>query len=76
MVKTTVQNNLEQALEEAHLVCSREGDTSPACAARWDIVEELQAALAHHRAQQPSGSTFEDFCNENPDSLECRIYDV
>ena len=76
MVETTVQKNLEQALEEAHVVCSREGDASPACAARWDVVEELQAALAHHRAKQTSGSTFEDYCNENPDSLECRIYDV
>ena len=76
MVKTTVQRNLEQALEEAHTVCSLEGDSSPACAARWDVVEELQAALAHHRAKQPKGSTFEEYCEQHPDSFECRIYDV
>ena len=77
MVKTTVQHNLEQALEEAHLVCSRQGDASPECAASWDVVEELQAALAHRRARESSAaSSFEQYCEEHPDSFECRIYDV
>ena len=76
MVQAVVQGKLEQALIDAHTVCAIEGDTSPACAARWDIVEELHAALAHERAKMKTKSALLDYCSEYPDALECRIYDV
>ena len=76
MVQAVVQENLQKARAEAQQVCSIQGDTSPACAASWDVVEELQAALAHHRENHSHPSVFEDYCSENPDSFECRVYDV
>ena len=76
MVRTAVLADLEKAREEAHQVCSLQGETSPACAASWDVVEELQATLAHHRANTSATSVFQNYCDENPDSFECRIYDV
>lgn len=76
MVRTAVLANLEKAREEAHQVCSLQGNSSPACAASWDVVEELQAALAHHRANHSVEGVFQQYCDENPDSFECRIYDV
>lgn len=76
MIQAVVQEHLEKARSEAQEVCSLQGDQSPACAASWDVVEELQAALAHHREQNVKKSVFEDYCNEYPDADECRIYDI
>jgi len=42
----------------------------------WDIVEELQAELAHQRAKKPEKTYFEEYCQENPDAFEARIYDT
>ncbi|MCM1981481.1 Calvin cycle protein CP12 [Lyngbya confervoides] len=76
MVSAVDQEALSLAIEDAHSVCSLEGHTSPACAARWDIVEELQAALAHHRVQHPQVSSLDRFCEAHPEAQECRMYDV
>ncbi len=76
MVIATVQKQLESALDDARSVCSLEGNTSPACAVHWDIVEELHAALAHHREISPKSNSLDQFCAEFPDALECRLYDA
>ncbi|MEM9135949.1 MAG: Calvin cycle protein CP12 [Cyanobacteria bacterium P01_F01_bin.42] len=76
MVRTVVQADLEKAREEAQRVCSLKGDSSPDCVASRDVVEELQAALAHHRVSQSASAAFHQYWDDNPDSLECRIYDV
>ncbi|MFN7865556.1 MAG: CP12 domain-containing protein [bacterium] len=57
-------------------VCAEKGGNSPDCAAAWDIVEELQAELAHQRAKKPEKTYFEEYCQENPDAFEARIYDT
>jgi hypothetical protein len=44
---TELQNQIEQEREKARAICSINGATSPECAAAWDAVEELQAAVAH-----------------------------
>jgi hypothetical protein len=41
----------------------------------WDIVEELQAEAAHQRAEVLQKTAFEQYCEENPDALEARLYD-
>lgn len=46
---------------------------------RWDNVEELSAAAAHKKvafANDPvSSDPLEQFCDDNPDADECRVYD-
>lgn len=46
---------------------------------RWDNVEELSAAAAHKKvafANDPvSNDPLEQFCDDNPDADECRVYD-
>jgi len=42
-----------KARDIARAVCAEKGGNSPDCAAAWDIVEELQAELAHQRAKKP-----------------------
>ncbi|MEB3292867.1 MAG: Calvin cycle protein CP12, partial [Synechococcales bacterium] len=55
-------------------VCDVSGATSKECAAAWDAVEELQAEASHQRQTKPK-TAFEKFCDENPESAECRVYD-
>lgn len=72
--------SLEQAIQEAtiqaRLACQNEGNQSGACAVAWDIVEELQAERSHRKQNEPVKRSLEQYCDENPDAAECRIYDV
>lgn len=65
---------IEKEREEARRVCDAQGGTSPECAAAWDAVEEVQAAAAHKK-QQPQKTSFEVYCDNNPEAAECRVYD-
>jgi hypothetical protein len=65
-----------KARDIARAVCAEKGANSPDCAAAWDVVEELQAELAHQRAKKPEKTYFEEYCQENPDAFEARIYDT
>lgn len=69
-----IQEQIDQELENARAVCDTQGSTSKECAAAWDAVEELQAE-ASHRKQEKQKNSFEQYCDDNPDAVECRIYD-
>lgn len=71
---TNIQKQIEQERDQAREVCDINGATSGACAAAWDVVEELQAEASHQRQTKPKNS-FERYCDDNPDAAECRIYD-
>ncbi|MGB8702139.1 MAG: Calvin cycle protein CP12 [Thermosynechococcaceae cyanobacterium] len=75
LLSTHLHQEIQQAVESAHDVCQTTGSTSSACAVAWDIVEELHAAVAHARSKGPQNS-LEEFCNNNPDAVEARIYDI
>ena len=49
-----IEDEIDVARQEARKVCEDQGATSPACAAAWDVVEELQATAAHQRATKKS----------------------
>lgn len=70
-----IEDRLDVAREEARAVCAAKGATSPECAAAWDEVEELQAAAADKRQAEKKPSSLEAYCADNPDALECRIYE-
>ena len=70
-----LEDRLDAARDEARAVCAEKGATSPECAAAWDTVEELQAAASHKRQEKKTTSSLEEYCANNPDALECRIYD-
>ncbi len=69
-----IQNKIDQELAEARAVCDVNGSNSPECAAAWDAVEELQAEASHQKQTKPKNS-FEQYCSDNPEAAECRIYD-
>jgi hypothetical protein len=71
-----IHNQIEKEREQARAVCDIKGGSSSECAAAWDAVEELQAEAAHQRSKEGSPKTsFEKYCDANPDADECRVYD-
>jgi CBS domain-containing protein len=71
-----LEKRIQQAIAEARAICEREGATSRAGAIAWDTVEELQAEAAHQRAERLPKTAFEVYCEEFPEALEARMYDV
>jgi CBS domain-containing protein len=71
-----LDENIQKALENARTICAKKGAKSADCAAAWDMVEELQAEAAHQRAKKLEKSYFDEYCEENPDAYESRVYDT
>lgn len=71
---TALEVELQQEIEQARTACELNGPVSDQCAAAWDAVEEMQAALSHSKIVEKSA--FEVYCDQNPEADECRIYDV
>lgn len=72
-VAPTLEKAIQDAIAEARETCDLEGSSSGACAVAWDIVEELQAECSHRKVKRNS---LERYCDEHPDAVECRVYDV
>lgn len=75
MAMSDLQKQIEQERENARAVCDVAGATSGECAAAWDAVEELQAEASHQRQTTKQKNSLEQYCDENPDAVECRVYD-
>jgi CBS domain-containing protein len=71
-----LEQRIQDAIVQARAVCAEKGVNSPECAEAWDEVEELQAEAAHQRAEKYQKTAFEQYCEENPDALEARVYDT
>ena len=72
---TDLKDQIIKEREKAREVCSTEGKTSGDCAVAWDVVEELQAEASHQRQNHPEKNSLEQYCDNNPDALECRVYE-
>ncbi|MEL6221647.1 MAG: Calvin cycle protein CP12 [Cyanobacteria bacterium J06627_8] len=70
---SNINEQIEKEKEIAREVCSTDGSGAD-CAAAWDAVEELQAEASHQR-DQPAKNSLEEYCSDNPEAAECRIYD-
>ncbi len=70
------KETIQEAIESARAICAEIGHTSPECAAAWDAVEEMQAEAAHQRARKLVKTAIEEYCEENPDAFEARMYDT
>jgi len=70
-----LEEMIQEALVNARRVCAEKGASTHECAAAWDVVEELQAEAAHQRNEKPRVNYFEEYCQENPNAFEARMYD-
>jgi CBS domain-containing protein len=71
----TLSKEIQKAIENARAVCAEKGAASKECAVAWEVVEELQAEASHQQARTHK-SAFEEYCEEFPEALEARMYDV
>jgi len=69
-----IEDRIEQAREAAHEAGEKFGKTSPEFAVAMEILEELRQESGHQRSAQPQNS-LERFCDDNPESPECLLYD-
>jgi CP12 domain len=72
---SNIENQIKAERDQAREVCEIKGDGSVECAAAWDAVEELQAEASHQRQKGNVKSSFEQYCDANPEADECRVYD-
>ncbi|MDX2100304.1 MAG: Calvin cycle protein CP12 [Leptolyngbyaceae cyanobacterium bins.59] len=70
-----LEDRIQKAVEEAHVITEQYGSTSKESAVAWDTVEELHAEAAHQRASHEGKTAFDDYCEEFPEAPEARIYD-
>jgi hypothetical protein len=74
---SSIKDALQESIREAEEVCAAEGGSGE-CAAAWDTVEELSAAISHKRdgeASAESKDPLEKFCKDAPEADECRVYE-
>ncbi|OLP15849.1 hypothetical protein BST81_24335 [Leptolyngbya sp. 'hensonii'] len=71
---SNIEQKIEQERDQARAVCEVSGENSGECAAAWDAVEELQAEASHQREVKQKNS-LEQYCDANPEAVECRVYD-
>jgi len=70
-----IHQKIQEERDEARQVCEVKGDGSVECAAAWDAVEELQAEASHQREKGSDKNSFQQYCDDNPEAAECRVYD-
>jgi hypothetical protein len=68
----TLAERIEAARQEVADLCQTKGADSPECAVAQDNLEELLAAKSH---QQPVKNSLQQYCEDNPDADECRLYE-
>jgi CBS domain-containing protein len=68
-----LEEQLENEIKQTRAVCAEKGIRSEQCAAAWDAIEELQAEIAHQRAEKVVKTALEEYCDEYPEAKE--IYD-
>ncbi|ESW35170.1 hypothetical protein PHAVU_001G212900 [Phaseolus vulgaris] len=71
-----ISEKVEESIKQAQEACA--GDpTSGECVAAWDEVEELSAAASHARDKQKEKDSdpLENYCKDNPETIECKTFD-
>ncbi|XP_027352015.1 calvin cycle protein CP12-2, chloroplastic [Abrus precatorius] len=75
-VPESISEKVEESIKNAQEACA--GDpTSGECVAAWDEVEELSAAASHARDKQKEKDSdpLENYCKDNPETIECKTFD-
>ncbi|XP_072981381.1 calvin cycle protein CP12-3, chloroplastic [Typha angustifolia] len=78
MREETLSEMIEKKVAEAMEACDgEEAKGSEGCRVAWDEVEEVSQAKAdlRRRIAESDADPLEPFCNQNPDTDECLVYD-
>lgn len=72
--KPDLTGKVAESIKSAEEACA--GDpVSGECAAAWDEVEELAAAVSHAKDKAKESDPLEEYCKDNPETNECRTYE-
>ncbi|MCF2150922.1 CBS domain-containing protein [Desmonostoc muscorum LEGE 12446] len=63
-----LEQQLQDEIKKARAICDQKGIHSEECAAAWDVIEELQAEMAHQRDEKVMKTAFEEYCDEYPEA--------
>ncbi|KAM5574047.1 calvin cycle protein CP12-3, chloroplastic [Rosa sericea] len=66
---------IEKKVLEAKQVCGEGDPITDECKVAWDEVEEVSQAKADLRLKMKDSDPLESFCQDNPETDECRIYE-
>lgn len=69
-----LSDNVEKSIKDAEAACTDDSASSE-CAAAWDVVEEVSAAASHAKDKAKATNPLDEYCKDNPEGEECRIYD-
>ncbi|TVU47333.1 hypothetical protein EJB05_06929, partial [Eragrostis curvula] len=69
-----LSSKVSESIKQAQETCA-DDPVSGECVAAWDEVEELSAAASHARDRQKGADPLEEFCKDNPETDECRMYE-
>ncbi|KAG1371352.1 Calvin cycle protein CP12-2, chloroplastic [Cocos nucifera] len=70
-----ISEKVAESIKKAEEACEGNAESGE-CAAAWDEVEELSAAASHARDKlKGSSDPLENYCKDNPETEECRIYE-
>ncbi|GJN08090.1 hypothetical protein PR202_ga25978 [Eleusine coracana subsp. coracana] len=69
-----LSNKVSESIKQAQETCA-DDPVSGECVAAWDEVEELSAAASHARDRNKGADPLEEFCQDNPGTDECRMYE-
>ncbi|AKG20572.1 CBS domain-containing protein [Calothrix sp. 336/3] len=64
-----LEQELKDAIKKSREICASTSPLSAECAAAWDMVDELQAEIAHQEARRIEKTAFEEFCEEFPEAV-------
>lgn len=72
-----IQNKIDAVRLQAREVCATEGSDSSECALAYEELEELSSEAAHRRAKTDEShkTSLQQYCDDNPDAAECRLYE-
>ncbi|CAO2203249.1 unnamed protein product [Urochloa humidicola] len=71
-----ISDKVSDSIKKAEETCADEKGSSGECVAAWDEVEELSAAASHARDKlKENNDPLENYCKDNPEADECRVYD-
>ncbi len=72
----TLDQAIIEAIAQARTTCNQTGNTSSECVLAWEVVEELQTEKFHQQQAKIRKTELEIYCEQHPEAIECRIYDV
>ncbi|EKQ68251.1 CP12 domain protein [Leptolyngbyaceae cyanobacterium JSC-12] len=75
-ITEALEQELQHLMVQAKAVCETVGDRSKECIEAQHAIAALQTTIADQHRAEKNRTFFDRHCAENPDALDCRIYDV